>query len=184
MTTWLWAFIARRCLDNGLQAQVAGYKRILFPAIQNLERSGRYYSWAPFTKRPPILSLLLFNDWAACFSSWRFLYSPIAPFSIPCSQRFSVDFKLSHRAFMKWHGVSGRSRSTTLELDLNVIESFHPDIVIMQLGSNDLTDSDPLHVGWAIDDFVRLLHDTFGVKVVCVYQTIMRQGAVVINHKA
>ena len=54
----------------------------------------------------------------------------------------------------------------------------------MQLGSNDLTDSDPLHVGWAIDDFVRLLHDTFGVKVVCVYQTIMRQGAVVINHKA
>ena len=184
MTTWLWDFMARRCLDNGLQAQVAGYKRILFPAIQNPGRSGRYYSWARFTKRTPILSLLLFNDWAACFSSWRFLYSPIAPFSIPCSQRVSVDFKLSHRAFMKWYGVSGRTGSTTLELDLNVIESFHPDIVIMQLGSNDLTDSDPLHVGWAIDDFVRLLHDTFGVKVVCVYQTIMRQGAVVINHKA
>ena len=85
---------------------------------------------------------------------------------------------------MKWHGVSGRTGSTTLELDLNVIESFHPDIVIMQLGSNDLIDSDPLHVGWAIDDFARLLLDTFGVKVVCVYQTIMHQGAVVINHKA
>ena len=184
MTTWLWDFMARRCLDNGLQARVAGYKRILFPAIQNLERSGRYYSWARFTKRSPILSLLLFNDWAACFSSWRFLYSPIASFSIPCSQRASVDFNLSHRTFMKWHGVSGRTVSTTLELDLNVVESFHPDIVIMQLGSNDLTDSEPLHVGWAIDDFVRLLHDTFGVKVVCVCQTIMCQGAVVINHKA
>ena len=85
---------------------------------------------------------------------------------------------------MKWHGVSGLTGSTTLELDLNVIESFHPDIVIMQLGSNDLTDSDPLRVGWAVDDFVRLLHDIFGVKVVCVYQTIMRKGAVVINHKA
>ena len=34
----------------------------------------------------------------------------------------------------------------------------------MQLGSNDLTDSDPLHVGSAIDDFVRLLHDAYGVK--------------------
>ena len=88
------------------------------------------------------------------------------------------------RAFMEWHGVSGRTGSTTLELDLNVIESFHPDVVIMQLGSNDLIDSDPLHVGWAIDDFARLLHDTFGVKVVCVYQTIMHQSAVVINHKA
>ena len=84
---------------------------------------------------------------------------------------------------MKWHGVSSRTGSTTL-LDLNVIEPFHPDVVIMQLGSNDLIDSDPLHVGWAIDDFARLLHDTFGVKVVCVYQTIMHQGAVVINHKA
>ena len=36
--------MARRYLDNGLQAQVAGYKRILLPAIQNLGRSGRYYS--------------------------------------------------------------------------------------------------------------------------------------------
>ena len=29
----------------------------------------------------------------------------------------------------------------------------------MQLGFNDLTESDPLHVGSAIEDFVRLLHD-------------------------
>ena len=35
--------MARRCLDNGLQAQAAGYKRILFPANQNLGRSGQYY---------------------------------------------------------------------------------------------------------------------------------------------
>ena len=69
--------------------------------------------------------------------------------------------------------------SKTLHLDLNnVIESFRPGIAIMQLGSNDLTDSDPLHVGSAIDNFVRLLHDTYGVKDVCVCQTIMRQGAV------
>ena len=54
----------------------------------------------------------------------------------------------------------------------------------MQLGSNDLTDSDPLHVGAAIEDFVRLLHGTYGVKVVCVCQTIMCQGAVVFNRKA
>ena len=100
------------------------------------------------------------------------------------SHHFSVDLKLSHRAFIKWHGVGGRTVSKTLHLDLNVIESFQPEIIIMQLGSNDLTDSDPLHVGSAIEDFVRLLHDTYGVKVVCVCQTIMRQGAVVFNRKA
>ena len=100
------------------------------------------------------------------------------------SHHFSVDLKLSHRAFIKWHGVGGRTVSKTLHLDLNVIESFRPEIVIMQLGSNDLTDSDPLHVGSAIEDFVRLLHDTYGVKIVCVCQNIMRQGAVVVNRKA
>ena len=100
------------------------------------------------------------------------------------SYHFSVDFKLSHRAFINWHGVDGRTVSKTLQLDLNVTESFPPEIVVKQLGSNDLTDSDPLHVGSAIDDFVRLLHDTYGVKVVCVCQTIMRQGAVVFNRKA
>ena len=100
------------------------------------------------------------------------------------SYHFSVDFKLSHRAFIKWHGVGGRTVSKTLHLDFNVIESFRPEIVIMQLGSNDLTDSGPLHVGSAIEDFVRLLHYTYGVKVVCVCQTIMSQGAVVFNRKA
>ena len=90
------------------------------------------------------------------------------------SHHFRVDFKLSHRAFIKWHGVGGRTVSKTLHLDLNVIETFRPEIIIMQLGFHDLTDSDPLHVGSAIDDFVRLLHDTYGVKVVCVCQTIMR----------
>ena len=63
------------------------------------------------------------------------------------SHHFSFDFKLSHRAFIKWRGVGGRTVSKTLQLDLNVIESFRPEIVIMQLGSNDLTDTDPSHVG-------------------------------------
>ena len=47
------------------------------------------------------------------------------------SYHFSVDFKLSHRAFIKWHGVGGRTVSKTLHLDLNVIESFRPEIVIL-----------------------------------------------------
>ena len=36
--------MAGHCLDNGLQAKAAGSKPILFPANQNLGRSGRYRS--------------------------------------------------------------------------------------------------------------------------------------------
>ena len=52
------------------------------------------------------------------------------------SHHFSVDFKLSHRtrAFIKWHGVGGRTVPKTLHLDLNVIESFRPEIVIIAVG--------------------------------------------------
>ena len=39
-------------------------------------------------------------------------------------------------------------------------------------------------MGSAIDNFVRLWHDTYGVKDVCVCRTIMHQGAVVFNRKA
>ena len=82
------------------------------------------------------------------------------------SYHFSVDFKRwFHRAFIKWYGVGGCTVSKTLHLDLNVIESFRPEIVILQLGSNDLTDSDPLHVGSALEDFVRLLHDTYELRL-------------------
>ena len=31
----------------------------------------------------------------------------------------------------------------------------------MQLGSNDLTYSDPFHFGYAIEEFFRLLHDIY-----------------------
>ena len=89
---------------------------------------------------------------------------------------FRIDFRLSHRDFIKWQGVGGPTVSKTLNLDLNVIESFGPEIVRMQLGSNDLTDSDPLHVGSAIADFAGLLHDTYGVKVICVCQTTIARA--------
>ena len=40
------------------------------------------------------------------------------------SPHFSFDFKLSHCALIKWHGVGGRTVSKALQLDLNVIQSF------------------------------------------------------------
>ena len=65
-----------------------------------------------------------------------------------------------------------------------MIKSFKPDIVIVQLGSNDLTSETALRVGASKDDFLRLLHDLYHVQVIYVCQTIMRQGQPAFNHKA
>ena len=51
----------------------------------------------------------------------------------------------------------------------------------MQLGTNDLPFQSPLQVGSELKDFVRLLHDSYGVKFVCVWQTIRRRSATLFN---
>ena len=105
-------------------------------------------------------------------------------FVLGSPQKFSVDFHLSNLAVIKWHGIGGRTVTKTVQNDLHLIKSFKPDIVILQLGSNDLTSETALCVGSSIDDFVRLLHDLYHVQVIYVCQTIMRQGQSAFNHKA
>jgi len=80
-------------------------------------------------------------------------------FVLVSPQQFSVDFHLTNFAVIKWHGIGGRTVTKTVQHDLLVIKSFKADIVIVQLGSNDLTSETVLRVGASIDDFVRLLHD-------------------------
>ena len=92
-------------------------------------------------------------------------------------------FRLKSSALISWHGVGGRTVAKTVKFDLHILHSFHPDIVIVQLGTNDLTSCPPLQVGSAIEDFVHLLHDSYGVKGVCVCQTIRRRSAVVFDQK-
>ena len=88
--------------------------------------------------------------------------------------QLNYHFMLEESATFKWHGVGGRTVAKTIKSDLHVIESFAPDIVVLQLGTNDLSRLDPLVVGSAIEDLVRILHDSHNVKLVCVCQTIYR----------
>ena len=76
-----------------------------------------------------------------------------------------------------WHGVGGRTVRKTVQYDLHIAESFAPDIVILELGTNDLSSRHPLLVGSDIEELVRLLHTTYRVKVICVCQTIRREAA-------
>ena len=78
---------------------------------------------------------------------------------------------------IRWYGIGGRTVSKTRENNLCVVEEFPPNVVIMQLGTNDLTTKSAVESGSAIEDLCRLLYESFGVELICVYQTLYRQDA-------
>ena len=80
-----------------------------------------------------------------------------------------------------WHGIGGHTVAKTIKFDLHVVRSTRPDIVIGQLGTNDLPLQSPLQVGSELEDFVRLLHVSYGVKFVCVCQTIRQRSPTAFN---
>ena len=90
--------------------------------------------------------------------------------------RLNHHFLLNGVATFKWYGIGGRTVAKTIEHDLHVVASFAPDIVILQLGTNDLSRLDPLVVGSSIEDLVRILYDKYNVKIVCVCQTLYREA--------
>ena len=66
-----------------------------------------------------------------------------------------------------WHGVGGRRVARTIRNDLHVMQFVSPDIVIVQLGTNDLSSRAPLLEGSSDpEEFVRLLHASYGVQFV------------------
>ena len=73
---------------------------------------------------------------------------------------------------LKWHMVGGRTVLKTVQFDLSVVELFKADIVILQLGTNDLNHLLAVNVGSAIEDLTQSLHDLPNIKCVCVCQTI------------
>lgn len=78
---------------------------------------------------------------------------------------------------VKWHGIGGRTIAKVLAFDLHVVESFQPHIVILELGTNDLTHLDPTTVGSSLEDLTQALHSCYGVQHVVVCQTIFRDKA-------
>ena len=80
---------------------------------------------------------------------------------------------------LKWHGVGERTVLTTVQFDLSVVKSFKPDIVILQVSTNDLSHLSPVNVGSAIEDLTRSLHDSLNVKCVCLSSYLSNRGSYV-----
>ena len=83
----------------------------------------------------------------------------------------------------KWHGVGGRTIAKVLKYDLSVVGDFGPDIVILQLGTNDLHNSSAITVGSALEHLVTMLHEEYKVDLICVCQTLCRSSSEVLFNK-
>ena len=74
--------------------------------------------------------------------------------------------------------LGGRTVAKTLQYDLPVVASSALDIVILQLGTNDLSRLDPLVVASSIEELVTILHDKYNVKRLCVCHPILHSTRV------
>jgi lysophospholipase L1-like esterase len=83
--------------------------------------------------------------------------------------QMSPTFKLNGTAQVYMHGIGGRTFRKVRNHDLGVVARLSPDIVILEIGTNDLSLLPPEVMGSEIEELVYLLRQTYHVKVVCVY---------------
>ena len=95
-------------------------------------------------------------------------------FIIKNSPTYNLNLNINTSVTICWHGVGGRTIDKGRRFDLTEVERLKPDVVFLQVGTNDLTRrrSSPASVGSAIEDLVCLLHTEDGVRLVCVGQTV------------
>ena len=64
------------------------------------------------------------------------------------------------------HGVGGRTVPKLRKFDLGLIAKISPEIVILEIGTNDLVNTPPEVVGSDIEDMVRHLISHYSVRAV------------------
>ena len=80
--------------------------------------------------------------------------------------RAKADFDLGQSTVLFMHEVCGRTVSKLRGYDIFEVEKFRPEVVILEIGTNDLAKIGPEVVGSAIDDLVDYLQQHRGVRVV------------------
>ncbi len=80
----------------------------------------------------------------------------------------ACDFGLEGTAVVHLHSVGGRTVPNLRQYDLAVVSHISPEIVILQVGTNDLSHARPEVVGSHLEELVRLLIHTFSVRIVVV----------------
>ena len=72
----------------------------------------------------------------------------------------------------KLKGIGGHTVEKVMKHDVSSINTFKPDIIILEIGTNDLSYLPPEVVGSRIEKLVRFCRDELKIKVVVVCQAI------------
>ena len=98
--------------------------------------------------------------------------------------RTDESFKLSKDAIVHLHGVGGRTVRKLIKYDRCIVSSLSPHAVILEIGTNDLSDLQPEVVSSEIEELVRLLLGSYSVRVVGVCEVLPRVRASFFNAAA
>ena len=88
--------------------------------------------------------------------------------------RATSTFGLVGTAEVHLYGIGGRTVEKIKSYDLPVVRQLMPEIIILEVGTNDLTSVAPEIVGSSIEDLVVTLKCISSVAVVCVCHVIPR----------
>ena len=81
--------------------------------------------------------------------------------------RTDRNFKLGGTVSVHLHGVGGRIVARLRSFDLRVVQPIAPDILILEIGTNDLVDRSPEVMRYEIESLVCPLLEDYTVRVVC-----------------
>lgn len=84
----------------------------------------------------------------------------------------TLSLGLTEPCNVKWYGIEGRAIAKVLAFDLHVVESFQPHIVILELGTNDLTHLGPKTVVSSLEHLTQVLHSRYRVQRIVVCQAL------------
>ena len=82
------------------------------------------------------------------------------------------NFRLEGTATANLFGVGGRTVEKLRRYDLHVVRRLAPDVVTLEVGTNDISNVRPEVVGSSIEQFVSSLLDDYSVTVVGVCHVI------------
>ena len=88
--------------------------------------------------------------------------------------RVGEDFGLHGSANVHLYGVGDRTVSSLRSFDVPVISRTAPEVVILEIGTKDLSQNGPEVVASDIEDFACFLPKEFRVRIVCICHVIPR----------
>ena len=121
----------------------------------------------PFSEGKSITAMATSNSTKVLILGHSFVRHLANDLRRECVDRAIATFDVSGLD-VRMYGVGGQTVKKLRDNDLHQVATYKPDILVLEIGANDLIELAPEVVGSAMEDLVCLLHKTYWVKIVAV----------------